>query len=144
METSSFSHVKQISHSANILYYVAQLLFSFKRKLKTKQVVWLHVVTMLWFSKPLICLSYIITNWQENSKRQDKASCQTVNSQIMAIFELFSCYNKLQKCWDTLTKTQLFLLQIAASHRSVRQNTDLPPPSHSKLFLQVLSLILYC
>ena len=36
------------------------------------------------------------------------------------------------------------MLQIAASHRSVRYNTDLPPPSHSKLFLQVLSMVLYC
>ena len=32
------------------------------------------------------------------------------------------------------------MLQIAASHRSVRYNSDLPPPSHSKLFLQVLSM----
>ena len=29
-------------------------------------------------------------------------------------------------------------------HRSVRYNTDLPPPSHSKLFLQVLGMVLYC
>ena len=28
-----------------------------------------------------------------------------------------------------------FLLQIAAGHRSVRHNTDLPPPFHSKMFL---------
>ena len=40
-------------------------------------------------------------------------------------------------------KKRPFLLQIAAGHRSVRYNTDLPPPSHSKLFLQVLSLVLY-
>ena len=33
-----------------------------------------------------------------------------------------------------------FLLQIAAGHRSVRHNTDLPPPFHSKMFLQVLSM----
>ena len=33
-----------------------------------------------------------------------------------------------------------FLPQIAASHRSVRHNTDLPPPFHSKMFLQVLSI----
>ena len=32
-------------------------------------------------------------------------------------------------------KKQPFLLQIAPGHRSVRYNTDLPPPSHSKLFL---------
>ena len=36
------------------------------------------------------------------------------------------------------------MLQITASHRSVRCNTDFPPPSHSKLFLQVLSMALYC
>ena len=36
-----------------------------------------------------------------------------------------------------------FLLQIAPSHRSVRYNTDLPPPSHSKLFLQVYGLVLF-
>ena len=32
------------------------------------------------------------------------------------------------------------LLQIAPGHRSVRYNTDLPPASLSKLFLQVLSM----
>ena len=37
-----------------------------------------------------------------------------------------------------------FLLQIAAVHRSVRHNTDLPPPFHSKMFLQVLSMVFYC
>ena len=36
-----------------------------------------------------------------------------------------------------------FLLQIAPSHRSVKYNTDLPPPSHSKLFLQVYGLVLF-
>ena len=35
------------------------------------------------------------------------------------------------------------MLQIAASHRSVRYNTDLAPPSYSKWFLQVLSMVLY-
>ena len=53
-------------------------------------------------------------------------------------------YNQLQKCWDTPTENRPFLLQIAPGHRSVRYNTDLPPPSHSKLFLQVLSMVLYC
>ena len=33
------------------------------------------------------------------------------------------------------------MLQIAAGHRSLRYNTDLPPPSHSKLFLQALSMV---
>ena len=41
-------------------------------------------------------------------------------------------------------KKRPFLLQIPPGHRSVRYNTDLPSPSHSKLFLQVLSLVLYC
>ena len=40
-------------------------------------------------------------------------------------------------------KKQPLMLQIAASHRSVRYNTDLSPPSHSKLLLQVLSMVLY-
>ena len=40
-----------------------------------------------------------------------------------------------------MTKKQPFLLQINASHRPVRYNTDLPPLSHSKLFLQVLSMV---
>ena len=35
------------------------------------------------------------------------------------------------------TLLQPFMLQIAASHRSVKYNTHLPPSSHSKLFLQV-------
>ena len=42
---------------------------------------------------------------------------------------------------ETLTKKQPFKLQIAASHRSVRYNTDLPPPSHCKLFFQVCSAL---
>ena len=41
---------------------------------------------------------------------------------------------------DTLMKNRPFLLQVAASHISVRYNTHL----HSKLFLQVLSMVLYC
>ena len=55
-----------------------------------------------------------------------------------------SSYNQLQKWWDTPTEKRLFLLQIAPGHRSLKYNTDLPPPSHSKLFLQVLSMVLYC
>ena len=51
--------------------------------------------------------------------------------------------NQLQKCLDTPTKKRPFLLQIAPGHRSVRYNTDLPPPSHSKLFLQVLSMVFF-
>ena len=43
-----------------------------------------------------------------------------------------SCYNQLQKCWDTPTKKRPFLLQIAACYRSMRYNTDLPPTSYSK------------
>ena len=46
--------------------------------------------------------------------------------------------NQLQKGWDTPTKKWPFLLQFTPGHRSVRYNTELPPPSHSKLFLQVL------
>ena len=52
--------------------------------------------------------------------------------------------NQLQKCWDTLTKNRPFLLQIAASHRSLRYNTHQLPPLHSKLFLHVLSMGLNC
>ena len=37
-----------------------------------------------------------------------------------------------------------FLASSCSCHRSVKYNTDLPPPSHSKLFLQVLSMVLYC
>ena len=37
-------------------------------------------------------------------------------------------------------KKQPFMLQIAPGHRSVRYNTDLPHPSHSKLFLQGWSM----
>ena len=37
-----------------------------------------------------------------------------------------------------------FLLQIAASHTSVKYNTHPLPPLHSKFFLQVLSRVLYC
>ena len=35
-------------------------------------------------------------------------------------------------------------LQIAASYTSVQCNTHLAPPLHSKLFFQVLSMVLYC
>ena len=41
------------------------------------------------------------------------------------------------KIVETLSRIRSFLLQVAAGHRSVRYNTDLPPPSHSKLNLQV-------
>ena len=41
---------------------------------------------------------------------------------------------------ETLMKNRPFLLQVAASYISVRYNTHL----HSKLFLQVLSMVLYC
>ena len=37
-----------------------------------------------------------------------------------------------------------FFLQISGSHTSVQYNTHLPPTLHSKLFLQVLSMVLYC
>ena len=57
-------------------------------------------------------------------------------------FDLPDVNNQLLKCWDTPTKNRPFLLQIAPGHRSVRNNTDLLPPSHSKLFLQVLSMVL--
>ena len=52
--------------------------------------------------------------------------------------------NQLQKCWDTLTKNRPFLLQITASHRSVRYNTHQLPPLHLKLFFHVLSMGLNC
>ena len=45
---------------------------------------------------------------------------------------------------ETLPENQPFLLQITPGHRSVRYNTDLPPPSNSKLLLQDLSMVLYC
>ena len=44
-------------------------------------------------------------------------------------FDLPDINNQLQKCWDTPTKNRPFLLQISSGHRSVRNNTDLPPPS---------------
>ena len=65
------------------------------------------------------------------------------NKENMLTFDNKS-YNQLQKWWDTPTEKPPFLLQIAPGHRSVKNNTDLPPPSHSKLFLQVLSMVLYC
>ena len=73
---------------------------------------------------------------------QKNESLLTGNTTLWAwsrfLLELLSCYYKhLQKCWDTLTKNRPFLLQIAASHTSVGYITHLPPPLHSKLFLQV-------
>ena len=41
-----------------------------------------------------------------------------------------------------LTKTRPFLLQIAASHTSKRYNTHHSSSLNSKLFLQVLSMLL--
>ena len=52
-------------------------------------------------------------------------------------------YNQFEKCWDTRKKWP-FLLQIAAIYGSLGYNTDLPPPSHSKLFIQFFSMALYC
>jgi len=53
---------------------------------------------------------------------------------------------KLQpkKWWDNPMKNRPFLLQIAAIHTSVRYNTHIPPVLQSKLYLQVLSMVLYC
>ena len=48
---------------------------------------------------------------------------------IRHYFQRTSCYNQLQKWWDTPTEKRPFLLQIAPGHRSVKYNTDLPPPS---------------
>ena len=73
--------------------------------------------------------------------------CKPFGKSLLGIQRLGSistCYDQVQKYWDTPKKKRPFLLQIAPGHRSVRYNTDLPPPSHSKLFLQVLSMVLYC
>ena len=57
--------------------------------------------------------------------------------------------NDTSACWlDTVTKMlilsrnfDLFWLTIAASHTTVRHNTYALPPLHSKLFLQLLSIL---
>ena len=47
---------------------------------------------------------------------------------------------------ETLPRKTTFLASNRSwsQERFVKYNTDLPPPSHSKLFLQVLSMVLYC
>ena len=62
---------------------------------------------------------------------------------ILNEFELVRVsYTTTAKNVETLSrKKKPFILQIAARHRSVRYNTDLPPPYHSKLFLQVLNMV---
>ena len=66
-----------------------------------------------------------------------------LSTQIL-LWKILRSYNQLQNVETLPRKKRPFLLQIAPGHRSVRYNTDLPPPSHSKLFLQVLSMVLYC
>ena len=51
---------------------------------------------------------------------------------------LYQSYKQLQNCWDTPRKKWPFLLQIAPGHRSVRYNTNLPPPSHSAVPFKVV------
>ena len=67
----------------------------------------------------------------------------SLGTNVNTPFLKYPRYNQLQKCWDTPTKKRPFLLQIAPGHRSVRYKTDLPLPSHSKLFLQVLRMVLW-
>ena len=96
--------------------------------------------TFLWSG---ICLIHTVPRNQQNSDPTDQILelKHPLGSNKSA--QLY--YNQLQKCWDTPKNKRPLLLQIAApGHRSVRYNTDLPPPSHSKLFLQVLSMVLYC
>ena len=86
-----------------------------------------------WLPVLLIFFSVI---FQKKESLQGKHNTRWAWSRFL--LELLSCYYKqLQKCWDTLTKNGPFLLQIAASHTSVGYITHLPPPLHSKLFLQV-------
>ena len=77
-------------------------------------------------------------------KNRGTARCRPMSESYTYHSDVDDCYNQLQKCWDTPTEKRPFLLQIAPGHRSVKYNTDLPPPSHSKLFFQVLSMVLYC
>ena len=53
-------------------------------------------------------------------------------------------YNQLQKCRHTPTEIRSFLLKIAASDTCVSYNTYPLPPLRSKLFLQVLDMVVHC
>ena len=52
-------------------------------------------------------------------------------------------YNQLQKCRHTPTEIRSFLLKIAASDTCVSYNTYPLPPLLSKLFLQVLDMVVH-
>ena len=111
----------------------------FERKTVIKHVVPSNV---FWSTKPL--------NYFQDAMVSKYICHLTVNSfnTFDPEMPLIWCYmyNQLQKCWDIPSKKRTFLLQIAASHKTVRYmyNTELPPPSHAKLFLQVLSMVVYC
>ena len=57
-------------------------------------------------------------------------TCQSVSLQSAFVAHR-QYYNQLQKWWDTPTEKRPFLLQIAPGNRSVKYNTDLPPPIQS-------------
>ena len=98
-------------------------------------------------------MSTAITNKQQNRNRTQTRDIHFKTStwkSLMDHGELYkrtskktywsknlACYNQLQKYWDTPTKKRPSLLQIAPGQRSGRYNTDLLPPFHSKLLLQV-------
>ena len=105
-----------------------------------------------------VTVTTIFTNWhsrlscssplvQQQFRKHFNISLMKIRQRVILIFNLLKMKQSNAttncKCWDTPTKKRPFLLQIAASHRSVRCDTNLPPPFHSKLFLEVLSMVLY-
>ena len=70
-----------------------------------------------------VTVTTIFTNWHS------RLSCSSplVQQQFRTHFKQSNATTNC-KCWDTPTKKRPFLLQIAASHRSVRCDTNLPPP----------------
>ena len=70
--------------------------------------------------------------------------CSTLVASIFYYNFLNKNLQPVAKYRDSLTKKRPFLLQIGASHRSVRYRTNTTPLLHSTLFLQVLSMVLYC
>ena len=105
-----------------------------------------------------VTVTTIFTNWhsrlscssplmQQQFRTHFNISLMKMRQRVILIFNLLKMKQSNAttncKCWDTPTKKRPFLPQIAASHRSVRCDTNLPPPSHSKLFLEVLSMVLY-
>ena len=81
--------------------------------------------------------------WRRKMDCLDKKKSRRIIIAETALTTLTANELRLQLIWKMLRHSKKVTF-LAASYRSLRYNTDLPPPSHSKLFIQFFSMALYC